>query len=177
MTTIQLQPADARLAALAVVYHLGRPGSELDAGTLQPHGAGLGPLQPAIEGQLGLAVTTLEVTAYQLSRLGEALHGTVNELKQYELSEGRSVVPGFAGAFARLFPEHAAEGGGALDLASQAVLLRRRLDAAVREAAAELEAARAAEAERAAAQGAAEGDGRDGQKRSLWRRFWRRRSG
>ena len=161
MTTIQLQPADARLAALAGVNHLGRPGSELDAATLQPHEAGLGPLQPVIEGQLGLAVTTLDVTPYQLSRLGEALHGTVNELKQYELSEGRSVVPGFAAAFARLFPDHAGEEGGALDLASQGVMLRRRLDTAVREAA----------AERAAAENAA---GRKG--RSLWRRLFRRRS-
>lgn len=170
MTTIQLQPEDARLAALAVVYHLGRPGSELDGATLQPHEAGLGPLQPVIEGQLGLAVTTLDVTAYQLSRLGEALHGTVNELKQYELSEGRSVVPGFAEAFSRLFPEHATEEGGALDLASQGVMLRRRLDAAVREAAAQVEAARAA-----AAAAAAE-DAADQKGRGLWRRLFRRRS-
>ena len=177
MTTIQLQPDDARLAALAVVYHLGRPGSELDAATLLPHEGGLGPLQPVIEGQLGLAVTTLDVTAYQLSRLGEALHGTVNELKQYELSEGRSVVPGFAEAFARLFPEHAGEEGGALDLASQGVMLRRRLDDAVREAAAQVEAARAAEAERAAAGGAASGEAGGGKRRSLWQRLWRRRSG
>lgn len=177
MATIQLQPDDARLAALAVVYHLGRPGSELDAATLQPHDAGLGPLQPVIDGQLGLAVTTLDVTPYQLSRLGEALHGTVNELKQYELSEGRSAVPGFAEAFTRLFPDHASEGGGALDLASQGVMLRRRLDAAVREAAAQLEAARAAEAERTASQDAADADVGDGERRSLWRRFWRRRSG
>ncbi len=176
MTTIQLQPDDARLAALAVVYHLGRPGSELDAATLRPHEAGLGPLQPAIEGQLGLAVTTLDVTAYQLSRLGEALHGTVNELKQYELSEGRSVVPGFAAAFARLFPDHAGEEGGALDLASQGVMLRRRLDAAVRDAAAQVEAARAAEAERASADDPATGEAPSGERRSLWRRLFRRRS-
>ena len=170
MTTIRLQPHDARLAALAVVYHLGRPGSELDAATLQPHEAGLGPLQPVIDDQLGLAVTTIDVTPYQLSRLGEALHGTVNELKQYELSEGRSVVPGFAAAFARLFPDLAAEEGGALDLASQGVMLRRRLDAAVREAAAQVEAERAAEAERASAEAAPSGE-----RRSLWRRLFRRR--
>ena len=175
MTTIQLQPEDARLAALAVVYHLGRPGSELDAATLQPHEAGLGPLQPAIERQLGFAVTTIDVTPYQLSRLGEALHGTVNELKQYELSEGRSAVPGFAEAFTRLFPEHAAEGGGALDLASQGVLLRRRLDAAVRDAVAQVEAARAAEAEGSAAESAAAERAAGQQGRGLWRRLLRRR--
>ena len=87
------------------------------------------------------------------------------------MSEGRSVVPGFAGAFARLFPDHAAEEGGALDLASQGVMLRRRLDAAVREAAAQLEAARAAEAEHARS-----GDGDSGERRGLWRRLWRRSS-
>ena len=169
MTTIRLQPDDACLAALAVVYHLGRPGSEIDAATLQRHDLGLGPLQPVIEEQLGLAVATIDVTPYQLSRLGEALHGTVNELKQYEMSEGRSVVPGFAKAFARLFPDHAAEEGGALDLASQAVMLRRRLDAAVREAAAQVEAARAAEAERARGE-----DASSGKVRSLWRRLLHR---
>lgn len=171
MTTIQLQPEDARLAALAVVYHLGRPGSELNAATLQPREAGLARLQPMIERQLGFAVTTIDVTPYQLSRLGEALHGTVNELKQYELSEGRSVVPGFTEAFARLFPDHASEGGGALDLASHGVMLRRRLDAALREAAAQVEAARAAEAAAAAE------DAADQQGRSLWQRIFRRRSG
>ena len=175
MTTIQLQPEDARLAALAVVYHLGRPGSELNAATLQPHEARLGPLQPILERQLGLAVTTIDVTPYQLSRLGEALHGAVNELKQYELSEGRSVVPGFAEAFARLFPEHAAEEGGALDLASQGVMLRRRLDAAVREAAAQVEAARAAEADGPGSGSAAAEHAAEQQGRSLWRRLFRRR--
>ncbi len=162
MASIQLQPTDARIVALAVVYHLGRPGSELDAATLRRHELGLGPLQSAIESQLGLAEAKLELSPYQLSRLGEAVLGTVNELKQHELSEGRSVVPGFAEALVRLFPEQASSEGGALDLASQGVLLRRRLDTAVREADAQLQAAREAQPEEASA------------RRGPWWKFWRR---
>lgn len=165
MATIQLQPSDARIVALAIVYHLGRPGSELNAATLRRHELGLGPLQPAIESQLGLAEAKLELSPYQLSRLGEALLGTVNELKQHELSEGRSVVPGFAEALVRLFPEQARSEGGALDLASQGVLLRRRLDAAVREAGAQLQVVRGAQTEPAVAASS---------RRRSWWRFWGR---
>ena len=161
MAALHLQPHDARLLALAIVYHLGRPGSELDAATLRRHELGLGPLQPMLDGQLSQAQAALELSPYQLSRLGEALHGTVNELKQLDLSEGRSVVPGFADALRRLFPE-SADGGGTLDLASQAVLLRRRLDGAVREADAQLQAAREAPAEEASA------------RRGPWWKFWQR---
>ena len=146
MTTLHLQSRDARLLSLAVVYHLGRPGSELDAATLRRHEQGLGPLQPVLDAQLDQAETTLELSPYQLSRLGEALHGVVNELTQHELSEGRSVVPGFVDALKRLFPEIADQSGAALDLASEVVLLRRRLDDAVRSADVTLQTAREAEA-------------------------------
>ncbi len=150
MATLDLQPQDARLVYLAIVYHLGRPGSETDAATIQRHDLGLGPVREPLEGQLEQARATLDLSPYQLARLGEALHGTVNELKQHELSGGRSVVPGFAEALHRLFPETADGGVGALDVARDAVMLRRRLDAAVKEAEAQVAAARegAAQAER-----------------------------
>ena len=89
----------------------------------------------------------IDLTAYQLTRLGAALHGTVNELKQFGMADRRSAVPGFAEAFGQLFPD-AAEGLDALDLVPEAVGLRRRFADAVRDAEAEVEAAReAAEAE------------------------------
>ena len=153
MATFHLHLPDARLVALAIHYHLGRPGSETDAATLERHSLGLGPVLEALEPQLvGSAesdVVEVDLSAYQLTRLGAALHGTVNELKQFGMADGRSAVPGFAEAFARLFPE-AAEGEAldAFDLVPDAVGLRRRLADAVREAEAEVEAAReAAEAE------------------------------
>ena len=158
MATFHLHLHDAHLVALAITYHLGRPGSETDAATLQRHSLGLGPVLEALDPQLDgrareLESVEVELSAYQVTRLGAALHGTVNELKQFGMAGGRSAVPGFAEAFARHFPE-AGDGGAvdAMDLVPAAVGLRRRFDAAIREAEAEVEAAREAalaEAERA----------------------------
>ena len=148
MATFHLHLPDARVVALAITYHLGRPGSETDAVTLQRHSLGLGPVLEALGPQLGAAageseVVELELSAYQVTRLGAALHGTVNELKQFGMADGRSAVPGFAEAFGRLFPDATGSelGAGALDLVPHAVGLRRRLAAAVREAETEVEAA------------------------------------
>ncbi len=152
MATFHLHLPEARIVALAITYHLGRPGSETDAATLQRHSLGLGPVLDALEPELdadsaGSEVIELELSAYQVTRLGAALHGTVNELKQFGMADGRSAVPGFAEAFERLFPDATEDGRGAdaLDLVPHAVGLRRRLAAAVREAEAEVDAAREAD--------------------------------
>ncbi len=160
--TLSLQGRDALLVYLATVYHLGRPGSETDALTLERHDLGLGTIRDALEAQLGRAAIEVEVSDYQLARLGQALHGVVNELKQYEMAEGRSAVPGFAEAMRRLFPEATDEPGAALDLVQYAVMLRRRLDAAVRDAESAVQAAR----EQATQQASAEG--------RPWWKVWRR---
>ncbi|MYD66519.1 MAG: hypothetical protein F4X26_11160 [Chloroflexi bacterium] len=171
MATFHLHLPDARLVALAIHYHLGRPGSETDAATLQRHSLGLRPVLEALEPRLDVPaepeVVPVDLSAYQLTRLGAALHGTVNELKQFGMADGRSAVPGFAEAFGRLFPD-AATGDGldALDLVPDAVGLRRRFADAVREAEAEVEAAReAAEAEA------------ERQRRGLWGRVRERLGG
>lgn len=164
MPPLSLNSDETRLIALAVVYHLGRPGSELDPTTLQRHELGLGPLQQTIENQISHTEMSLEISPYQLSRLGEALYGTINELKQYELSEGRSVLPGFAEAIARLFPEQVNAQGGALDLASQAVLLRRQLSQAIREAELEIQTERKKQTESIQTENP----------KPPWWQFWRR---
>jgi hypothetical protein len=152
-----------RLLALATVYHLGRPGSELDATTLERHQLGLSGVLPSLEAQLDRPAVEVELTDYQLHRLGEALLGVVNELKQFEMSEGRSVVPGFSAALARLFPDATADhAGGALELVAHAMGLRRRLDIAIREASANVEASRAAALEQAS------------RERRRWWQRWRR---
>ena len=173
MATFHLHLPEARIVSLAITYHLGRPGSETDAATLQRHSLGLGPvleaLGPQLDGDAGASeVVELELSAYQVTRLGAALHGTVNELKQFGMADGRSAVPGFAEAFARLFPDATEDGGGAdaLDLGPHAVGLRRRLAEAVREAEAEVEAAR--EAERIEA---------ERRRRGRLARIWRRIAG
>jgi len=151
---LQLQNADARVAYLGVVYHLGRPGSEIDPETLQEHRASLEPVQAAIRGQLENAVITVELGPWQVQRLGQALLGASNELRQYGLSEGRSVVPGFREAVTEFWPDTVEDPTVASDLVQHAVMLRRRLDAVIGEADAEIAAAQAAaEAERAARRG------------------------
>lgn len=159
MHTLTLGDDDLRLVYLAVVYHLGRPGSEALA--LGDEGLGLSVVREALEPQLGRASGRIEVGDYQLTRIGLGLHGIVNELKQYGMAQGRSAVPGFSEAVMRLFPR-AGEPGGALDLVQPAIMLRRRLDEAVRQAEAAVEAARAAQAESAA------------ERRPPWWKRWRR---
>ncbi|MSQ30172.1 MAG: hypothetical protein EXR68_06780 [Dehalococcoidia bacterium] len=154
MPVLTLGEQDARIVALAVAYHLGRPGSETDPDTLRRHDLGLGPVQAALAPQAGRAQATLALTPYQLHRLGEALLGLINELKQYELAQRRSAVPAFEATLTRLFPALAPDASGedsALDLVTHVVLLRRRLAAAVAEAAVALAAERAAATESARA--------------------------
>ncbi|MGE0135682.1 MAG: hypothetical protein AB7L91_09580 [Dehalococcoidia bacterium] len=150
MPLLSFRNEDARIVALAITYHLGRPGSETDPATLQRHDLGLAPVGRALDPQLAMAEVRLELSPYQLHRLDEALLGTVNELKQYDMSHRRSAVPNFETAIGLLFPELTREHEGhedvpgPLDLVTRIVMLRRRLDPVVRQADADLEAQRAA---------------------------------
>lgn len=156
MPLLSFRNEDARIVALAVTYHLGRPGSETDPATLQRHDLGLAPIGRALDPQLAMAEVRLELTPYQMHRLDEALLGTVNELKQYDMSHRHSAVPGFETAVGLLFPELTPEHEGhedvpgPLDLVTRIVMLRRRLETVIEQSNAELEAQRAAamEAER-----------------------------
>lgn len=165
MPTLQLQNEDARIVALAIRYHLARPGSETDSVTLQRRDDGLLSVDQALVPLLANAVVHLNVTPYQLHRIDEGLLGVTNELKAYEMSRRQSVVPRFAETLGTLFPGLAADAPAtsddgahedALDLVERVVALRRRLAAAVRDAREAMEreqaqvSAAAAEARRAA---------------------------
>jgi len=127
--SIQLANLDARLAFLALQYHLARPGSELDPETKQPLAHGLAEVATALEPQLEQAVATLELSAYQRGRLASALAGSVNELKSLSLmGGGRTTVPAFHRALTQLFPEARDDADEAVQLAAHMVDLRRRLD-------------------------------------------------
>lgn len=167
MPTLELPNDDARIVALAVRYHLARPGSETDRATLQRRDDGLRSVDAALVTQLANALVRLDLTAYQLHRLDEGLMGVTNELKAYEMASRRSAAPGFADTLAALYPSLApgaasegsddaiGEAEDALDLVERVVALRRRLATAVREAREALErereqaAAAAVEARRA----------------------------
>ena len=153
MTTVQLSNLDARLAYLAVQYHLSRPGSELQRETNQPSAHGLAGVAGALEPQLDNAVATIELTGEQRDRLASAIAGAINELKATPLlaAGGRqSMVPAFRETLRRLFPDAAGDPDEATRLAGHLLALRRRLE--------QLPTHVAAEAPR---------------ERSRWR-FWRR---
>ena len=165
MPLMQFQNADARVAYLATVYHLGRPGSESIADGAQRHDLGLRAVHDELLPRLDQAVVEVQLSAYQVVRLGTALLGVSNELKQYGIANGRSTVPRFEESMAFLFPETAEDPSSAMDLAGRPVALRRRIDAAVQQA----------EAEIAEAQAAAEEQQRAN--RGRWWQVWRRGGG
>lgn len=148
MTTLQFRSEDARIVYLATIYHLGRPGSETNPSTLQRHDLGLQQIHDHLVPRLNQAVVEVEASPYQIVRLGEALLGCANELKQFSISQGRSMVPRFGETLRELYPETAEEPGAAMDLVQHPVMLRNRMAQALEAAQAEI--ARAVEEQEAA---------------------------
>lgn len=164
---LHLRTQEARLLYLALSYHLGRPGSEVDPQTLRQQEHGLLEVAQHLHPQLNQAVATISLTPHQLVRLGQAMLGTINELKAYPLLKAQargtpgpySLVPGFDDLLATLFPEVQEDENASLDLAEAMMMLRRRLEPALHKASGAL----------AAEQGAAEHE----KPRRPWE-FWRR---
>jgi hypothetical protein len=137
MIELSLRQEEAKLAYLAVAYHLGRPGSELDPVTKLPVEHGLAETAQTLQPQLRLAVATISLRDNQLSRLQSAMLGTISELKAYSMLElrptpdgggQRSTVPGFDASLAHLFPEVAEDSERSLDVAERMLLFKRSLD-------------------------------------------------
>lgn len=137
--TIQLRQEDAKLVFLAVAYHLGRPGSELDPMTKQPVEHGLAEVAAALQPQLRLAVASITLNANQAQRLHSGMLGSITELKAYPMLDlridengagRRSTVPGFDRNLLHLFPEIEEDTEESLAIAERMLLLRRRLDEA-----------------------------------------------
>lgn len=157
--SLRLPQHQARLLYLAIVYHLARPGSEVDPATLAEYEHGLAEVRAALEPQLGSLSAKLELTPFQMARLDSALLGVINELHMYsvfdrmagESRRPRSLAAGFDQTLKGLFPEMAEDAGYASQLAEDVMMLRRQLSASskrAREALAEEE--RAAQGERKA---------------------------
>ena len=132
-THLSLHREDAKLVFLAVAYHLGRPGSELDPMTKQPVEHGLAEVARDLQPQLKLATATIGLNPGQVTRLTSAMLGAVTELKAYPMLELRgegapkSTVAGFDGTLRHLFPEVEEDVENAIDIAERMVMLRRRL--------------------------------------------------
>ena len=134
---LQLRQEDAKLVFLAVAYHLGRPGSELDPITKQPVEHGLAEIASELQPQLRLAATRIFLRDNQLRRLLSGMLGSITELKAYPMLElrtdedgggRRSSVAGFDRSLRHLFPEVEEDPANALDLAERMLMLKRRMD-------------------------------------------------
>ncbi len=130
---VALRQEDARLVFLAIAYHLGRPGSELDPITKQPAAHGLAEVARELQPQLRLAVATISLTPDQVTRLVSGMAGSVTELKAYPMLELRgegsriSTVAGFDSTLRHLFPEVEEDSDAAMDIAERMLMLRRRI--------------------------------------------------
>lgn len=127
---------------LALIYHLGRPGSEIDPQTLKQTEHGLLEVAQTLHPQLNAPAAVVDLQPYQLVRLGQAMLGTINELKAYPMlrswsrdaREEHSTVLGFDEVLTALFPDVIEDENVSFDLAEAMMMLRRRLDSVLREA-------------------------------------------
>jgi hypothetical protein len=133
--SLRLPQRQARLVALAVAYHLARPGSELDHETIREYEHGLAEVPETLDPQLDAQAATLQLDTLQVTLLGSALSSVINELKTYSMLDAmagdsgrpRSTALGFDERLRALFPEVAADASAASDLAGEATMLRRQL--------------------------------------------------
>jgi hypothetical protein len=134
---LQLRQEDAKLVFLAIAYHLGRPGSELDPITKQPVEHGLAEVMRELQPQMRLAVARIGLQENQLKRLASGMLGSITELKAYPMLElradpngggRRSSVAGFDRTLLHLYPQIEEDVEIALEVAEHMLMLKRRLD-------------------------------------------------
>lgn len=132
---LHLPNRQARLIALAVHYHLARPGSEIDRDTMRDYEHGLREVLPVIDGQLDDDHAVLELSPLQAVLLSTAFSSVISELKMYSLIDAmsgesprpRSVAHGFDDRLRTLFPEVTGDPSYAGQLAEDMTMLRREL--------------------------------------------------
>ena len=137
MVKLTLRQEDAHLAYLAIAFHIGRPGSELDPITKRQVEHGLAEVARELQPQLRLAAATLSLNDVQATRLLSAMLGSITELKAYPMFEPRldeagggrrSSVAGFDRSLFHLFPAVESDATEAIDVAERMLMLKRRLD-------------------------------------------------
>jgi hypothetical protein len=135
---LRLPNHQTRLVALAISYHLSRPGAELNPDTLSEYEHGLAELLPVVDAQLEQDAAVIEVGPLQAVLLTTAMSSVISELKMYSvfdtMSEGsrrpRSSATGFDDRLRTLFPEVAGDSAYATILAENMTLLRREIPSA-----------------------------------------------
>jgi hypothetical protein len=129
---LKLTHDEPKLVYLALVYHLGRPGSELDAATRLPVERGLRSVKVELGNSLDAASAVVELDDWQFQRMTSAIKGSVNELRVYHMRDGAvSGIERWTETAETLFPAIKADPEAALDLAESMMMLQRRIERAV----------------------------------------------
>ncbi len=132
---LQLTHDEPRLVYLALVYHLGRPGSELDPATKLPVEHGLREVKTSLGNDVVSESAIIELDDGQYRKLLSAIYGSVNELRVHHMRDGaQSTVGRFSETARTLFPELRGDPGVALDIAEAMMMLHRRMERAVQRA-------------------------------------------
>jgi hypothetical protein len=132
---LKLTHDEPRLVYLALVYHLGRPGSELDPATKMPAERGLREMKVALGADLARASAVIELDQTQYRKLLSAIYGCVTELRVHHMRGGApSTVDRFTDTAVTLFPRIQADPEEALSVSEAMVMLHRRMERAVRSA-------------------------------------------
>ena len=141
---LKLTHDEPRLVYLALVYHLGRPGSELDPITKMPVEHGLREVKVALGSEIESDSAIIEVDDEQLRKLLSAIYGCVNELRVYHMRNGaESTIARFTETARSLFPDIRGEPEAALEISEAMMMLHRRMERAVARAGASGPAAEA----------------------------------
>jgi hypothetical protein len=130
---LKLTHDEPRLVYLALVYHLGRPGSELDVATKMPGDHGLRDVKVALGSELTSDSAIIEVDEGQSQKLLSAIYGCVTELRGHHMRGGApSTVARFTETALELFPQIRSEPEEALTIAQAMVMLHRRMERGLR---------------------------------------------
>ncbi len=133
---LKLTHDEPRLVYLALVYHLGRPGSELDPATSMPGEHGLREVKIALGRELASESAVIELDDAQSQKLLSAIYGCVTELRGHHMRDGApSTVARFTDTAVSLFPQMKADPEEALSVSQAMVMLHRRMERALRGAA------------------------------------------
>jgi hypothetical protein len=133
---LKLTHDEPRLVYLALVYHLGRPGSELDPATRMPVDRGLREVKVALGSELSADSAIIELDEAQSQKLLSAIYGCVTELRGHHLRDGApSTVARFTETALSVFPQIKADPEEALVISEAMVMLHRRMKRALERAA------------------------------------------
>jgi hypothetical protein len=132
MIALKVTHDEPKLIYLALVYHLGRPGSELNPDTHASRDHGLREVKLRLGNELEAPSAVIELDEWQYERLISAIRGSVTELRVYHMRDGApSTVDRWTETTETLFPALKRDRDLALNLAESMMMLQRRIERAV----------------------------------------------